>query len=115
MISLANEIVENCRTIQVGLSNTFVEENLPYKLRKSIDTRWLSKLYLISSIAVNIDELVRLKFTDDERIQHYITGKIESSINFINGHQKELKELIRLLMLFEEPIKIFQVVISLKF
>jgi len=112
-LNSAKEIASNCKIIQTNLSNTPVEKKLLFKFKKEVDTRWLSKLYLLESVAKNIDMLVTLK--NDEKLYHLFSAGVCTSINFINAHQKNLKDLVVILKAFEEPNKLFQVYLSVLF
>lgn len=79
---------------------------LEKNLCNDCDTRWLSKLSLLSSIITNIDRLIQLK--NDEEFSPLIPSKVEEDLILLNSRQKNLKDLYKVLKLFEEPIKKFQ-------
>lgn len=79
---------------------------LERKLCNDCDTRWLSKLALLSSLISNIDRLIQLK--NDEEFSPLIPSKVEEDLILLNLRQKNLKDLYKALKMFEEPIKKFQ-------
>lgn len=88
--------------------NTKIENMVGY-FEKDIETRWLSKLRLLRSIQAKIDRLVALK--NEENLNQYFDERTVESIQYINGMQRELGELIKIMQIFEKPINFFQVIL----
>ena len=87
-------------------SNTAVEENLKHKLIREGETRWLSKLYLLQSVAKNIEDLTQQR--RKEEFSRFFNHDVRAAINFLHDNSIELEEVIKYFKMYEEPIICFQ-------
>jgi len=108
-LSKAESIINNSKIVSTALKNTSIEDQLGPGcfFHKDVNTRWLSKLYLIESVKKNLDKLVVLKQQDENSL--LFDDKVIDAINELNASQRELNELITILRCFEKPVKLFQV------
>lgn len=74
---------------------------LPKLPKQACETRWLSNLYLLSSVRDLLDFLVA---NMDKGCDVF-----ESKARFLNIHRPELQTLIDFLSCLEEPLKVLQV------